>query len=702
MDSSWSPVLALLLWTVAIGAAFRWSSMMSPRAGRFDSSKGIAISVRTSRFRATARVWRVPVTTARPEFGTRSPGNNCTFWKTRMRRPKSGDRRVQSVAFSRDGQLLAMASAEGSVVIWDATDGRRLETLEGHSNAVWAVAFSPDGRTLASGGEDLTIRLWNVATWRNVMVIRATDSTLGGGVREMSFSPDGHRLLAAGRPSLIYSAPSPDGRAKQLARQLSDLLQSKADFRNRVQMISEDPDLPEAVEILSQTEPDSDSLQVAQRLAQANSHASKQQWPEAVEHLDWATTRGEAPESWFRTAGLLRLATALYHQGRSADAVALLSGSAVRRDEEGLSPGSEHVGLGIGFSTTNGQVKVTGVIPQSPADRAGLTPGDIILQIDDTTLVGVDMSRAIALIAGPAGSQVRLDVRRAGSETTESIELTRALFLRDPETGAQVRTLKSAIESRLGDTPKDVDLLELRAELAGHWNGVHAQIADYTAALAILAQRSEDAKDETKSRLHRRRGDVYVQIGKWQQAIEDYEQVVGEEASHDGFLENQALAQANLETRWTTLTPVEMSSEGQASFELQDDGSLFVSGNNPDVDVYTILAPVPSGKLTAVKLDAIPDPRLPNGGSGRAPNGNFRLAEVQLKLRATDDNGEKPSRSRSSVATRRTPKPRRRKLITHGMTNCPHFGTTILMSRRRMLPYLKLNRRPLPTRCCWK
>jgi tetratricopeptide (TPR) repeat protein len=67
---------------------------------------------------------------------------------------------------------------------------------------------------------------------------------------------------------------------------------------------------------------------------------------------------------------------------------------------------------------------------------------------------------------------------------------------------------------------------------------------------------------------------------------------------------------------------------------LQDDSSILASGLNPDQDAYIIEADV-QGKIGAIRLEVIPDPSMPNRGSGRAPTGvtpggNFELTDFRV------------------------------------------------------------------------
>jgi Protein of unknown function (DUF1553)/Protein of unknown function (DUF1549)/Planctomycete cytochrome C len=78
---------------------------------------------------------------------------------------------------------------------------------------------------------------------------------------------------------------------------------------------------------------------------------------------------------------------------------------------------------------------------------------------------------------------------------------------------------------------------------------------------------------------------------------------------------------------WQTLELTSLTSKHGATFARQPDGSTLVSGTNQVSDVYTLEAAVPAGKLTAIRLEVLPEKSLPKSGPGRSDNGNFVLAE---------------------------------------------------------------------------
>ncbi|KAL3441572.1 hypothetical protein BJX65DRAFT_245042 [Aspergillus insuetus] len=71
---------------------------------------------------------------------------------------------VHDVAVSPDGKLIATASADRTVKVWDSVTAAVVLTLEGHRDWVTAVIFSWDSRMVVSASFDQTIRLWDVRT----------------------------------------------------------------------------------------------------------------------------------------------------------------------------------------------------------------------------------------------------------------------------------------------------------------------------------------------------------------------------------------------------------------------------------------------------------------------------------------------------------------------------------------------------------
>jgi WD40 repeat protein/serine/threonine protein kinase len=83
--------------------------------------------------------------------------------------------------------------------LWDASTGRFLCTLRGHTSGITSAVFSPDGRQILTASWDRTARLWDAATGQEIHCLRGHQAPLVTAV----FSPDGGRVLTLTTPTLL-------------------------------------------------------------------------------------------------------------------------------------------------------------------------------------------------------------------------------------------------------------------------------------------------------------------------------------------------------------------------------------------------------------------------------------------------------------------------------------------------------------------
>ncbi len=89
-------------------------------------------------------------------------------------------------------------SQRNEILLWQVPGGHRLRTLHGHQSLIAGLAFAPGGETLASASDDGTVRLWNVSdgTWQSL-------SGHAGGVNGVAFHPAGEFLVSGGNDRSI-------------------------------------------------------------------------------------------------------------------------------------------------------------------------------------------------------------------------------------------------------------------------------------------------------------------------------------------------------------------------------------------------------------------------------------------------------------------------------------------------------------------
>jgi eukaryotic-like serine/threonine-protein kinase len=133
-------------------------------------------------------------------------GGVLHFWSDAR---KGYDRTVANVAVSPDGKRIVSGSLDRTLKVWDATSGRALTTIKGHSCPVYCVACSPDGKHIASGGQDGMVTMWDLSTGRELAILRGHV----GHVTSLAFSPDGRRIASGSDDNTIRVWDSAGGTA---------------------------------------------------------------------------------------------------------------------------------------------------------------------------------------------------------------------------------------------------------------------------------------------------------------------------------------------------------------------------------------------------------------------------------------------------------------------------------------------------------
>lgn len=145
--------------------------------------------------------------------------------------------------------------------------------------------------------------------------------------------------------------------------------------------------------------------------------------------------------------------------------------------------GGSYEGIGAMVSMEDGRLVIVEPFKGQPAEQAGLLSGDIVLQVDETPIENMSIYEAIALILGPAGTEVRLTILREGQEAFE-VSVTRAsievpmvesrmleddiayasLFSFDADATAK---LEEALDELLAQSPQGL-ILDLRGNPGGY------------------------------------------------------------------------------------------------------------------------------------------------------------------------------------------------------------------------------------------
>jgi WD40 repeat protein/uncharacterized caspase-like protein len=107
---------------------------------------------------------------------------------------------ISQIKYSPDGKIIASASWDQTIKLWQAQTGELINTLKGDQDGINSIVFSPDSQTLISAGEDKTIKIWNLVGQAKLIktLTGHTDS-----IKTVTVSPDSKFIASAGYDNKI-------------------------------------------------------------------------------------------------------------------------------------------------------------------------------------------------------------------------------------------------------------------------------------------------------------------------------------------------------------------------------------------------------------------------------------------------------------------------------------------------------------------
>jgi carboxyl-terminal processing protease len=172
----------------------------------------------------------------------------------------------------------------------------------------------------------------------------------------------------------------------------------------------------------------------------------------------------------------------------------------------------EYEGIGAWVDTGGEYLTIVAPMPESPAEKAGVKAGDVVVAVDGEDMTGIDPSLVVKRILGPKGTTVRLTLRREGTSDPIEVSVVRESIL-VPSVESKMleddlayvrlltfgdgttRDLRAALKSLMAENPRGL-ILDLRGNGGGYLNTAVEATSEFLAEGVVLTERFGNGKEE--------------------------------------------------------------------------------------------------------------------------------------------------------------------------------------------------------------
>ncbi|MBM3123243.1 MAG: PDZ domain-containing protein, partial [Chloroflexi bacterium] len=172
----------------------------------------------------------------------------------------------------------------------------------------------------------------------------------------------------------------------------------------------------------------------------------------------------------------------------------------------------EYEGIGAWVDTDGKYLTIVAPMPESPAEKAGLRAGDVVIAVDGEDMTGIDPSLVVQRVLGPQGTTVRLTIQREGVERPFDVDVIRdsinipSVESRMLENGIAyvqlqtfgeetTRDLKRALAQLMQQDPRGL-ILDLRGNGGGYLTTAVEVTSEFLGEGIVLTERFGDGREE--------------------------------------------------------------------------------------------------------------------------------------------------------------------------------------------------------------